>query len=155
MTALVAFFSRLCLIALFFPFSALDKIINHGSAVKQASEAFRSALMAQALIAAGLFVEVVMSLGVLTGVADRLCAFVLAGYCMVTALLWKQFWAKPDFRLRGQSAGRELFWDFFKNFAVAGGFLILAFGPNGAGLHALLQHPFGSTHPYAETGARP
>ncbi len=152
MALLAALSSRLCLVALFFPFSALDKVINHKQAVKQASEAFHSTLAAQALIAVGFCVEVFMSLGVLTGIADRLCAFVLAGYCMVTALLWKQFWAKPDFRLRGQSAGRETFWDFLKNFAVAGGFLVLAFRPNGAGVYALLQHPFGSTHPYAQSG---
>lgn len=153
MTALAALFSRLCLVALFFPFSALDKVVNHKQAVAQAGEASPAA--ARALIAAGLAVEVFMSLGVLTGVADRLCAFVLAGYCMVTALLWKRFWAKPDFRLRGPSVGRETFWDFLKNFAVAGGFLVLAFGPNGAGLRALLDHPFGSTHPYAQGEARP
>jgi putative oxidoreductase len=32
-----------------------------------------------------------MSLAVLTGVADRLAALILAGYCLLTALLWKQF----------------------------------------------------------------
>jgi uncharacterized membrane protein YphA (DoxX/SURF4 family) len=34
---------------------------------------------------------------VLTGIADRFAAFVLAGYCGVTALLWKQFWKPGDF----------------------------------------------------------
>jgi putative oxidoreductase len=38
-----------------------------------------------------------MSLGVVTGLADRACAFVLAGYCGVTALLWKQLWKPGDF----------------------------------------------------------
>ena len=69
-----------------------------------------------------------MSLAILTGFADRLAAFILGGYCLVTALLWKQFWATPDFRLQGASQGREVFWDFLKNLALAGGFLLLAFG---------------------------
>ena len=38
-----------------------------------------------------------MSAGVVSGIADRVCAFVLAGYCAVTALLWKQFWRPGDF----------------------------------------------------------
>jgi putative oxidoreductase len=69
-----------------------------------------------------------MSLAILTGIADRLAAFILAGYCVVTAMLWKQFWKAPDFRLKGDSRGREVFWDFLKNLALAGGFLLLAFG---------------------------
>jgi putative oxidoreductase len=32
-----------------------------------------------------------MSLGVVTGIADRACASVLGGFCGVTALLWEQF----------------------------------------------------------------
>ncbi len=104
-----------------------------------------------ALILAGLFVEVTIVAGVLTGIADRFAAFVLAGYCMVTALLWKPFWRKPDFRLRGSSEGRETFWDFLKNFAVAGGFLALAWGgPSAQGVAAFLHDPFGSTHPYEQ-----
>jgi putative oxidoreductase len=89
-----------------------------------------------------------MSLGVLTGIADRFAAFMLAGYCIVTALLWKQFWRQPDFSLRGKSAGREVFWDFLKNLAVAGGFLMLAFGSNAASLWQFIHAPFSSTHPY-------
>jgi putative oxidoreductase len=147
---LAAFAGRLSLILLFFPFSALDKLINFDAAVGQAREAAGSVSLAKALIVAGLAVEAVMSLGVLTGVADRAAAFVLAGYCGVTALLWKPFWRKADFRLRGPSSGREVFWDFLKNFAVAGGFLAVAWGgPSAAGVRTFLHDPFGSTHPYA------
>ena len=32
--------------------------------------------------------------------------------------------------------------------ALAGGFLLLAFGPAAAGVQAFLQHPLASTHPY-------
>lgn len=150
---LMAFLARLSLVLLFLPFSALDKVLNLEAATSQASQAVPSRSLARGLILAGLFVEVVMSLGVLTGIADRAASFVLAGYCGVTALLWKQFWRKPDFRLRGPSQGREAFWDFLKNFAVAGGFLAVAWGPTSGGAAAFLAHPFGSTHPYSVQGA--
>src|SRR4051794_17789516 len=121
LAVLIPFLARLSLVLLFLPFSALDKVMNFQLAVGQAREATANDTSAKALIAAGCMVEVFMSLGVLTGIADRLAAFVLAGYCAVTALVWKQFWRRPDFRLRGPSAGREVFWDFLKNLAVAGG----------------------------------
>ena len=91
-----------------------------------------------------------MSIGILAGVADRFAALILAGYCLVTAILWKQFWKNADFRLRGPSKGRDLFWDFLKNLAVAGGFLMLTFGPSARGVEHFLQAPFASTHPYFE-----
>jgi putative oxidoreductase len=74
---------------------------------------------------------------------------------MLTALLWKPFWRSADFRLRGASAGREIFWDFLKNFALAGGFLLLAFGTDAAGVRRFWNHPLASSHPYdapASTG---
>src|SRR3954453_20500586 len=102
---------RIVLVVLFLPFSALDKIVNFSGAVAQAREVASSKSMAAALIVAGLGVEVFMSLGVVTGVADRACAFVLAGYCGVTALLWKQFWRPGDFWASNTGQGRTLFWD--------------------------------------------
>jgi putative oxidoreductase len=149
LSILVAFAVRCLLIGLFLPFSALDKVLNFGDAVDQAAQAIPSRLLATMLILCGLGVEIVMSLAILTGVADRLAAFILAGYCIVTALLWKQFWKTPDFRLQGKSLGREVFWDFLKNFALAGGFLLLAFGANAAGVTRFVSDPFASSHPYA------
>jgi putative oxidoreductase len=139
---------------LFLPFSALDKILNTREAVRQARRAVPVPWAATLLIFCGLGVEVIMSLGVLTGIADRLAAFILAGYCIVTALLWKQFWKSSDFRLRGASLGRDVFWDFLKNLAVAGGFLLLTFGTGAGGLGRFLADPLASSHPYA-TGATP
>ena len=72
-----------------------------------------------------------MPLAILTGTADRAAAFILAGYCMVTALLWKQFWTPGDFWRAGDSKARNLFWDFLKNFSLAGGFLVLTIGAPG------------------------
>ena len=154
---LAAFAARVSLVVLFFPFSAADKVMNFEAATGQARQAVSSPAVARLLILAGLFVEIVMSLAILIGIADRAAAFVLAGYCAVTALLWKQFWRTPDFHLRGPSKGREVFWDFLKNFAVAGGFLALAWGPNADGVARFLHDPLASTHPYAvhSAGVRP
>jgi len=148
LSILMAFGARLLLVLLFFPFSAMDKVLNFRAAVAQAGETTSNQGVAKALIFAGLSVEIFMSLGVLTGIADRFAAFILAGYCIVTALLWKQFWRQPDFSLRGKSAGREVFWDFLKNLAVAGGFLMLAFGTDAASISQFIHAPFSSTHPY-------
>jgi putative oxidoreductase len=153
----VAFAARALLVMLFLPFSALDKILNFRQAVGQAAEAAPGRGLATALILAGFGVEVFMSLAILTGVADRMAAFVLAGYCIVTALLWKPFWKTPDFRLRGASRGRDVFWDFLKNLALAGGFLALAFSASATGFQQFLAHPLASSHPYslnARSGAR-
>jgi putative oxidoreductase len=140
--------ARVLLVLLFLPFSSLDKILNFRQAVDQAAEAAPSRSLAAVLIFAGLGVEVFMSLAVLTGIADRLAALVLAVYCVVTALLWKQFWKTPDFRLRGASHGRDLFWDFLKNLALGGGFLALSFGAGADGFERLVLHPLASSHPY-------
>ena len=145
----VAFLVRLSLVALFLPFSALDKLLEFDAAVDQAREMFASKTLATLAICAGLSIEVFMSLGVLTGIADRFAALVLAGYCAITALLWKRFWQPGDFWVRGASKGRGLFWDFAKNFAVAGGFLLITFGTGAASVDAFFAQPFSSTHPYA------
>ncbi len=150
---LITFATRMLLVLLFLPFSALDKLFNFRGAVGQASEIAKPPL-ATGLILVGLTVEIVCSLGVVTGVADRLAAFLLAGYCGATALLWKQFWAPGDFWQGSDSRGRQLFWDFLKNFALAGGFLLVTFGLTASATRAFLADPLSSTHPYA-VDARP
>lgn len=151
----VSFLIRCSLVALFLPFSALDKVLNLGAAVHQAQDTVRFRTLAWILIGLGLFVEVAMSLAVISGVFDRLAAVILAGYCIVTALLWKQFWKTDDFRLKGSSKGRDVFWDFLKNFAVAGGFLILATGGTAPGVKHLIEHPLSSSHPYVSQPQEP
>jgi putative oxidoreductase len=142
---------RLLLVLLFLPCSALDKIFNFKGAVAQAKQRVAGDGPAILLIAVGLCVEILMPLGILSGFADRLAAFVMAGYCGVTALLWKQFWTEGDFWSGGQSKGRELFWDFLKNFAMAGGFLLITFGTTAGTAGQFFAHPFSSTHPYASS----
>ena len=140
---------RIVLVMLFLPFSALDKILNFRGAVAQAREVASNATFATGLICIGLFVEVFMSLGVITGIADRACAFVLAGYCGVTALLWKQFWRPGDFWSSATGQGRTLFWDFLKNFALGAGFLLISFGTNATSVGSFFAHPLSSSHPYS------
>lgn len=146
---IIAFLTRCLLVLLFLPFSALDKLLNFNLAVDQAAQAIPSRPLAMILIVAGFGIEVVMSAAILTGVADRLAALFLSGYCLLTALLWKPFWRQADFRLRGQSRGRDMFWDFLKNLALAGGFLLLTTGADAAGVQRFLRHPLASSHPYA------
>jgi putative oxidoreductase len=148
MSAWIVFIPRLLLVLLFLPFSALDKVLNFKDAVGQASQAVSTPWIARLLILAGLATEVVMSAAILTGIADRLAAFIMAGYCLLTALLWKQFWKLPDFRLKGPSSARGSFWDFLKNLSVAGGFLLLVIGTNGSGIREFIHHPLESSHPY-------
>ena len=154
MSILIIFIASSLLVMLFLPFSALDKVLNFKQAVGQAAHATPSRSVATTLILGGLGVEVFMSLAILTGIADRLAALILAAYCVVTAMLWKQFWRTSDFRLQGESRGREMFWDFLKNLAVAGGFLMLTFGADAAGVRSFFENPLGSSHPYALSEAR-
>ena len=144
----VALAVRYLLLMLFFPFSALDKILNFHGAVSQAREIAPTEGIARLLILAGLGVEILMPLGILTGTADRLAALVMAGYCMVTALLWKRFWRPGDFWRAGESQARGLFWDFLKNFSLAGGFLLITFRTGAEAVGQFLADPFGSSHPY-------
>ena len=145
----VTFLERLVLVGLFLPFSAIDKIANFRGAEKQAAAV--SPALAPLLIGAGLFVEIFMSLGILTGIVDRFCAFIMAGYCGVTALLWKQFWAPGDFWSGGH--GRELFWDFLKNFALGAGFLFVTLGTGPADVAGCVANPFRASHPYDAAAA--
>ncbi len=144
----IAFGIRIVLVALFLPFSALDKMLNFRGAVAQCEDTFVDTGSAKAIVIAGLLVEVFMSLGVLTGIADRACALVLAGYCAVTALLWKRFWNEGDFWASSTGQGRLLFWDFLKNFALGAGFLLITFGPGARTVGEFFADPLASSHPY-------
>lgn len=144
----IVFLSRCLLIALFLPFSALDKVLNTRQAIAQAQDVIAPRKIATVFIIVGGLIEIFMSLALLTGVADRLAAFILGGYCLTTAVLWKRFWMTRDFRLQGSSKGRDVFWDFLKNLALAGAFFLLAFDNSASGVREFLLHPLTSTHPY-------
>lgn len=147
--AVVALVVRYGLVMLFLPFSALDKVLNFKGAVTQAQEVFKPRVLATLVLMCGFGIEVIMSLGIVTGIADRLAALIMAGYCVATAILYKRFWAQGDFWVRGDSKGRTLFWDFLKNFSLGAGFLLIVIGTDGSGLRPFLSHPLASSHPYA------
>jgi putative oxidoreductase len=145
----LTFLLRLLLVCLFFPFSALDKTLNFEGALGQALGLLKNQPVAIVMLMAGLMVEVFGSLGILTGIADRLAALVLAVYCIATAVLFKEFWTLHDFWAKGPSKSRDLWWDFLKNLSLAGGILLITFGNGPVDFKDFLANPLGSTHPYA------
>jgi putative oxidoreductase len=149
----LAFGVRLLLVMLFLPFSALDKILDFEGAVAQARQVAASRPVAVILVGLGLCVEIGMSAAILIGVADRAAALTLALYCVATAVLWKPFWRPGDFRAAPHGRARTLFWDFWKNLALAGGFLLLTFGPTAGSADGFFAAPLGSTHPYSQVTA--
>jgi putative oxidoreductase len=153
--AIVALIVRYLLVVLFLPFSALDKIVGFEGAVRQAQEVFKPRPLAVAVLMCGLAIEVIMTLGVVTGFADRMAALVLAAYCAATAVLYKRFWSPGDFWASGDSKARNLFWDFLKNLSLGAGFLLIVIGTNGWGLRPFLSHPLASSHPYVTSAESP
>jgi putative oxidoreductase len=139
---------RCGLVLLFLPFSALDKILNFSGAVAQAQQVFKPRLLGAAVLLCGLAIEIFGSLAIITGTADRAAAFVMAGYCAMTAVLYKQFWAQGDFWADAGGKGRGLFWDFLKNLSLGAGFLLIVVGTDGRGLAPFLDAPLASSHPY-------
>ncbi|MEO6968930.1 MAG: DoxX family protein [Rhodanobacteraceae bacterium] len=142
---LVPIVIRVCLIVLF-PFSAFDKILDWDSALKQAQSSFLPG--GAVLVVIGILIELIAPVLIVIGWHDRIAAFVLAGFCVVTALLYHQFWSYPDFWKKGESKARTNFWDFLKNFGLVGGLLLIIFGATLAPLGAVVTHPLSSTPVY-------
>ena len=143
---------RICLVVLF-PFSALDKILNWEGALKQANSSFLPG--GPVLLVLGMSLELIGPACILIGWHDRLAAFLLGLYCIATALLYHNFWAYPDFWAKGESVARTHFWDFLKNFCVAGGMFLLTFGTQLAPAQAVVTHPLSSTPVYTPAGTAP
>jgi len=110
-----------------FPFSFLDKVINWDTAVKQAESSWLPG--GAALLYPAMAVELLTPPMILFGFFDGIAAFVLAGYCAITGLIYHNFWTYPRF-WSPTSAGYPHIWDFFKNFGLVGGliFVMLASG---------------------------
>ncbi|MGA9343022.1 MAG: DoxX family protein [Rhodanobacteraceae bacterium] len=142
----VPFVIRFCLIVLF-PFSALDKILDWDSALKQAKSSFLPG--GGLLVVLGILIEFIAPIMIVIGWHDRLAAFLLAGFCVVTALLYHRFWSYPDFWKKGESKARSHFWDFLKNFGLVGGLLLITFGAALAPIGRVVRHPLSSTPVYS------
>ena len=85
--------------------------------------------LARTLIVLSIFVEFAMPVCIVTGWHDRLAACVLAGFCVVTALLFHQFWRFAGFWRFEEGEGLEHFWEFLKNFGLVGGLGLIVLMP--------------------------
>ena len=125
MTATAWIVARLCLVAMF-PFSAAEKVWHWGNAVEQTKSA--PVPFAIPLLVAATVVEFVTPVLIVAGWWDRPAALVLAGFCVVTAVLYHPFWKGPDlFSSSPDSKARAHFWEFVKNFGLVGGLLLVVF----------------------------
>lgn len=107
-----------------FPFSFLDKIINWDAAVKQASSSWLPG--GAALLYPAMAVELLTPPMIVFGFYDGIAAFILAGYCVVTGIVYHHFWTYPRFWEAG-SEGYPHIWDFFKNFGLVGGLIFVMY----------------------------
>ncbi len=124
-TTLVWLGARICLVAMF-PFSAVDKVWHWRASLAQTES---SALPGgKIMLVAAIIVEALTPVMIVAGWHDRLGAFLLAAFCVVTAFLYHPFWKGPDFfSPAGDSKAREHFWQFLKNFGLVGGLLLVVF----------------------------
>ncbi len=146
---LVPLVIRICLVVLF-PFSALDKILDWDGALKQAKSSIVPTAAAPVLLVLAIVVELVTPFCIVIGWHDRLAAFVLAGFCVASALLYHNFWTYPDFWIKGDSKARSHFWDFLKNFGLVGGLLLVTFGTSLVPADYVATHPLSSTPIYSQ-----
>lgn len=149
---LVPLVIRICLVVLF-PFSALDKILDWNGAMKQAKSSFLPAAAAPVLLVLAIVVELVTPFCIVIGWHDRLAAFVLAGFCVASAVLYHNFWNYPDFWIKGDSKARSHFWDFLKNFGLVGGLLLVTFGASLVPAGQVASHPLSSTSIYSRNAS--
>jgi putative oxidoreductase len=144
----VPLLARFCLVVMF-PFSALDKIVHWDDALKQARSSFLPG--GPMLLVLAVVIEFVTPVCIVTGWHDRLAAFVLAGFCAVTALLYHPFWKFAHFWFVA-GEGRSHFWDFLKNFGLVGGLLLVVIGGAPTSASAVVGQPLASA-PYAASSA--
>ena len=105
------FIARACLVLLF-PFSALDKIFDYGNAVAQA-DASGMPVPGWLLLLLGGCLEVFGSLGILLNIYARQFALLFCFYCVVSAVLFHNFWIYPF----GSADWMAHFWEFLKTSA--------------------------------------
>jgi putative oxidoreductase len=120
--AALPFIARLCLVILF-PFSGVDKIMHWDDAMKQATST--PVPFPALLLALGTLVELVTPICIVFIWHARFAAFILAGFCAVTAILYHQFWKFGNFWDPDDLIGRSHLWDFLKNFGLVGGLLLI------------------------------
>ena len=136
-TGLVWLAARIALVAMF-PFSALDKIWHWKNSLAQTDSAHLPG--GKVMLVAAIAVEGVTPFLIVFGIWDRPAAFLLAGFCVVTAYLYHPFWRGPDFfSPAADSVAREHFWQFLKNFGLVGGLILVLFAGHLADPLAILS----------------
>jgi putative oxidoreductase len=119
----LGFIARLCLVLLF-PFSALNKIFDHQTAMAQAAQGWipMPPSVAVVLLVLGGTLEVVGPLCILFGFYRCQAALLFIFYVIATAVLFHNFWSFPF----NSNEWNDNFWPFLKNLGLAGGFLFVA-----------------------------
>ena len=133
--------ARVALVAMF-PLSAIDKVVHWREALAQTESA--KVAGGKFMLIAAILVEAIAPLMIVTGVADRLGAFLLAGFCAVTAVLYHPFWRHPRFWVPA-SPGNEHYWQFFKNFCIVGGLMLVMLAHGLVDPVWVLRHPLSSS----------
>lgn len=151
---LVPIVIRVCLVVLF-PFSALDKIVFWKDALAQADSSFLPKWSGPPLLAGAIAVEAIAPFCIVFGWHDRIAAFALALFCVVTAILYHPFWKFSDFWKSDDSKARAHFWDFLKNFGLVGGLLLVVFATQLAPAGVIARRPLSSTAVYTPAGTAP
>jgi putative oxidoreductase len=120
---LPALIARFCLVLLF-PFSALQKILDPHAAMAQAAQGWipLPPSAAALLLVLGGMLEVIGPICILLNFYRRQAALLFIFYVIVTAVLFHNFWS---FSFNGDVWNLH-FWEFLKNFGLAGGFLYIA-----------------------------
>lgn len=114
------------LLVVLFPFSALDKILHWNLALQQADSSFLPG--GALLLVLGIIIETATPLMIVLNWYAKPAAFVLAGFCAITALLYHNFWAYPGFWDPSKGPALDHFWEFLKNFGLVGGLIFTTLG---------------------------
>jgi putative oxidoreductase len=113
-------------LVLMFPFSAVDKMIHRDEALMQANTSILPG--GSVLLVLAMVIELAAPVCIVFDWHARPAALLLSVFCIATALLYHPFWCRGDFWSPGSSVDRAHFWDFTKNFGLAGGLLLVALG---------------------------
>ncbi len=148
----VPLLARICLVVLF-PFSGLDKIVHWKEALSQADSSILPSSLGPPMLVAGMLIEFITPVCIVIGWHDRLAALVLAGFCAVTAFLFHPFWQFPGFWSVSGSDGNAHFWEFWKNFGLVGGLLLVVVGGSLVPASRVAEHPLSSAPTQADPAA--
>lgn len=139
----VPLLARICLVVLF-PFSGLDKIVHRKHALEQADSSIVPPAAGPSMLVVAALVEFIAPVCIAIGWHDRLAAFILAGFCVVTAFLFHPFWQYPNFWSPSDTEGNSHFWEFLKNFGLVGGLLLVVIGGGFVPTSSVVEHPLSS-----------